>query len=146
MSELYKRTRDTRRGVTRAVIKTCVNSLGRLALPWSRVNIDKIEALMKQGLVHEKGKLAYAAIDENNSEKASYEQKDVLLPKKYVDSIKENINAWIYYNSMTAYVKRASNWYILSAKREETRLKRLNTLIESSENNLKIPQLRKIGK
>ena len=113
---------------------------------WSNINIDKMNKLMKQGVVHERGKKAYALMDVKNSAKASYEQKEVKLAKKYMEELKRNKKAWEFYKTLSPYIKRASNGYIMSAKKEETRLKRLRILIESSEKKLKIPQLRTYGK
>jgi uncharacterized protein YdeI (YjbR/CyaY-like superfamily) len=113
---------------------------------WSTVNINKMEELLKLGLVTEKGKATYANREEKNSSNASHEQKTVQLDDQYLVLLKKNKKAFKFYQSLSPYVKKASNWYIMSAKREETREKRLQLLISSSEKNLKIPQLRKGGK
>ncbi len=42
--------------------------------------------------------------------------------------------AWAYFEAQAPWYRRAATWYVLSAKREETRLKRLAILIEDSAN------------
>ena len=113
---------------------------------WSTVNINRIEELLKLGFVKERGKKAYSLMDPNNTAQASFEQKNVKIDEKYIVILSKNKKAYDYYLSLSPSVKKATNWYIMSAKKEETRLRRLKILIDSSKQNLLIPQLRKPGK
>ena len=68
-------------------------------------------------------------------------QREVKLSVEYEDQIKLNKEAWLFYNDLAPSYKRDSIWWIMSAKKEETRLKRVKVLIESSQQGLKIPKL-----
>ena len=63
--------------------------------------------------------------------------------QEYEKKIKENKKAWDFFQSLPPSVRKPSIWYIMSAKREDTRLRRLDTLIQCSEEGLRIPPLRR---
>jgi len=73
----------------------------------------------------------------------SSEQRNVQLAREYEEQIKANRPAWLFFTDLAPSYKRDSIWWVMSAKKEETRLKRLGILIASSEAGLKIPTLRK---
>lgn len=73
----------------------------------------------------------------------SSEQRNVKLAQEYEEQLKENKQAWLFFTDLAPSYKRESIWWVMSAKREKTRLKRLSILISSSEVALKIPNLRK---
>ncbi|MCR9289706.1 MAG: YdeI/OmpD-associated family protein [Bacteroidetes bacterium] len=110
---------------------------------WSAVNIQKIKELTEKGLMQPTGILAWEKRKERKSEIYAYEQKKLKLDEKYEAIIRGNEKAWVYFESLSPYYKKASVWYVMSAKREETRMKRLNILIESSEQGVKLPNMRR---
>ena len=114
---------------------------------WSRVNINKVEKLKKLGLMKPEGLKAYENKKDNKSEIYAYEQDKVSLDKKYEDVFKKNKKAWHYFSKELApsYKKVTTRW-VMSAKREETRLSRLKILIESSAKGELIPQMSKYKK
>jgi uncharacterized protein YdeI (YjbR/CyaY-like superfamily) len=69
----------------------------------------------------------------------SYEQRSVELPDPYRKQLKKHKAAWKFFEAQTASYRKAVNWWILGAKREETRQKRLAELIEHSTNERYIP-------
>jgi uncharacterized protein YdeI (YjbR/CyaY-like superfamily) len=71
------------------------------------------------------------------------EDRNVPLATKYEEQIKANAPAWVFFSSLAPSYKRDTIWWVMTAKKEETRLRRLGVLIESSEQGLKIPSLRK---
>lgn len=86
---------------------------------------------------------AYKKRDSKNSGKASFEQKYVSLDKAYESKLKANKEAWNFLNNKLApSYRKQSIWWVMSAKKEETRIRRLNTLIECSEKQEKIPLLK----
>lgn len=109
---------------------------------WSDVNIKKVEELTKAGLMRPAGIEAYSRRTEENSRKASFEQTEVILDKAYEQQLKANKVAWTYFNGSTPSYKKQTIWWIMSAKKEETRLRRLHILIESSEKGDVIPPFR----
>jgi uncharacterized protein YdeI (YjbR/CyaY-like superfamily) len=112
---------------------------------WSKVNIEKAERLIKEKLMSPAGLELYNQRDEKRSKKASYEQKEVKLKKEYEQKIKANKKAWKYYQTMAPSARKTSIHWVMSAKREETKLRRLGIFIKSCEKNEKIP-LMQIGK
>ncbi|MBV6645604.1 MAG: YdeI/OmpD-associated family protein [Cyclobacteriaceae bacterium] len=108
---------------------------------WSAVNIERIGALIDAGLVQEAGIQPYARKKAENSLQASYEQKNPELPQPYEKQIKAHPEAWDFFQSLAPSYKKASIWWIIQAKKAETRQRRLSILIESSANGQKIPPL-----
>ena len=108
---------------------------------WSLVNIKRYKQLKKLNLIQPAGEAAFKKMDKKNTARASFEQKEVVLDKKYLDKIKANKKAWAFYQSFAASYKKASIWWVISAKREETRLKRLRIFINCCEEGEKIPML-----
>lgn len=110
---------------------------------WSDVNLKKIEVLKDAGLMFPAGLAAFSKMDTKNSRQAAYEKKNIpVLDKKFEAQIKANKKAWEFFSNLApSYKKVTINW-LMSAKREETKLRRLKVLIESSEQGLKIPNLR----
>jgi uncharacterized protein YdeI (YjbR/CyaY-like superfamily) len=107
---------------------------------WSAVNIKRAGELVDQGLMRSAGLKAFAAREENRSGIYSYEQRSPELPEQYAKQLKGNLPAWKFFQAQPASYRKAVNWYVLSAKKEETRLKRLNHLINHSAQGQRIPQ------
>jgi len=108
---------------------------------WSAVNTKRIKELIKPGLVKPSGLEAFSKRDEKKTNRYSFEQGKVKLPAESEKKIKANKKAWEYFQKLPAYAKRVSTWWVISAKKDETKLSRLNTLIKCSEEGRKIPGL-----
>ncbi len=108
---------------------------------WSAVNVKKVEALIPLG----KMKPAGLHVFNNRSDVKGYssEDRNVPLSGAFEAQIRANQPAWLFLTNLAPSYKRDSIWWVMSAKKEETRLRRLGVLIESSEAGLKIPTLRK---
>jgi uncharacterized protein YdeI (YjbR/CyaY-like superfamily) len=107
---------------------------------WSAVNIRRAGELIKLDLMHPRGLAAYEAREENRSGIYSYEQRSAELPDQYAKQLQKNKNAWKFYQTQPASYRKAVNWWILCAKTEETRLRRLGMLIADSENGRTLAQ------
>jgi uncharacterized protein YdeI (YjbR/CyaY-like superfamily) len=100
---------------------------------WSAVNIQKIEALTEQGLMHPAGLASFQKRQENKSKIYSHEIGDVKFSADFEKQFKENKKAWEYFQSLApSYKKPSINW-VMSAKQEATKIKRLVELIADSE-------------
>ena len=100
---------------------------------WSAVNIQKIEVLTKQGLMQPAGLLSFQNRKENKSKIYSYENEEVKFSSDIEKQFKENKKAWEYFQLLApSYKKPSTNW-VMSAKQETTKLKRLNELIADSQ-------------
>lgn len=113
---------------------------------WSSVNIKRATELGDQGLMQPPGTRAFAARQENRSGIYAYEQRSSELPDQYAKQLKQNVAAWKFYQAQPPGYRKLVNWWVLSAKREETRLKRLAKLIEDSKNERRLRQLTELKK
>lgn len=113
---------------------------------WSAVNIKRATELSDQGLMQPAGLKAFAARQENRSGIYAYEQRSAELPDQYAKVLKKNVTAWKFYQEQPPGYRKLVNWWVLSAKREETRLKRLAELIDDSKNERRLRQLTDLKK
>jgi uncharacterized protein YdeI (YjbR/CyaY-like superfamily) len=102
---------------------------------WSAVNIQRARELIRLGRMQPAGLKAFEARADERSATYSYEQRHsgTLAPADE-RRFRADKRAWEYFQSRPPGYRKAAIWWVLSAKREETRLKRLNTLIEDSHN------------
>ena len=107
---------------------------------WSSVNIKRAKELLEEGLMQPAGLKAFEARQENRSGIYSYEQRTANLPDQYGKLLKKNGVAWKFFQAQSPSYKKAANWWVLSARKEETRLKRLEKLIDDSAHGRTIPQ------
>lgn len=113
---------------------------------WSAINIKRVAELGTLGLMRPKGIQAFERRTGNRSEIYAYEQrKGAKLSGVYEKQFRANKKAWNFFQSQPPWYRRTSSWWVISAKREETRLKRLAQLIEDSEHERTIAQLRRPG-
>lgn len=100
---------------------------------WSNVNIKKVENLIKSGQMLEAGLKAFAKRKEEKSGVYSFENDDQQLPENLANHLvsKKKANDFLT-KQPKSYQKMAVRW-IMSAKRAETQLSRLNKLIEECE-------------
>jgi uncharacterized protein YdeI (YjbR/CyaY-like superfamily) len=99
---------------------------------WSAVNIRNVERLFKERRMRKAGLDAYALRKEFRSGIYSYEQRPAELVEPYASQFKKNKAAWKFFQSQPPGYRKLMTWFIVSAKTEETRQKRLARLIEGS--------------
>jgi uncharacterized protein YdeI (YjbR/CyaY-like superfamily) len=109
---------------------------------WSAINIKKVEMLSELGLMHPAGIAAFQKRSASKSAIYAYEKIPVPLDKQFEKRFKANKKAWTFFNALAPSYKRSAINWVMSAKQEATRLKRMNTLIKDSEEGLKIKPLR----
>jgi uncharacterized protein YdeI (YjbR/CyaY-like superfamily) len=109
---------------------------------WSSVNINRAQALIQRGLMQPAGLKAYQARKENKSGVYSYEQRGVNLEEPYNRLLKANKIAWSFFQSQPPSFRKAASWWIISAKKEETRLKRLEKLIAHAVRGQRPPEFK----
>jgi uncharacterized protein YdeI (YjbR/CyaY-like superfamily) len=107
---------------------------------WSVINVKRATELSTQGLMHSAGQAAFDKRDGKRSEVYSYEQRiSATLPPAYKKTFISHQNAWKFFQAQPPGYQRLCSWWVISAKKEETRLKRLAELIEHSGHQRKIP-------
>jgi len=99
---------------------------------WSAINIKYATELIEQGLMRPPGLAAFAARREYKSGIYSYEQRSATIPEPYRSQLKMNKAAFAFFEAQPAGYRKQMSWWILSAKQESTRLKRLEKLIAES--------------
>ncbi len=107
---------------------------------WSAINIKRVEALTKERRMRPAGLEAFEGRRENRSGIYSYEQRGDTLVEPYAGTLKRNKAAWKFFRAQPPSYQKAANWWVVSAKKEETRLKRLASLVEHSERGRTLPQ------
>lgn len=107
---------------------------------WSAVNIKRARGLSAQGRMHPAGLEAYEARRENKSGVYSYEQRPENLIEPYASLLARNVAALKFFASRAPSYRRAAIWWVISARKEETRLKRARKLIDLSARERLIPQ------
>ena len=96
---------------------------------WSAINIKRAKELVRQKRMRPAGLKAFEARIENKSGIYSYEQRSTELPEPYANLLKENKEAWKFFQTQPPSYRKMIGWWIVSAKKEETRMARLAKLI-----------------
>ena len=99
---------------------------------WSAVNIRRVEQLLQQGRMHPAGIKAFEARTEARSRIYSFEQESVEFDSTQEDRFRANRTAWNFFRSQPPSYQRAATWWVVNAKRDETKAKRLALLIDDS--------------
>lgn len=110
---------------------------------WSQRNIDCVERLTAEGRMRPEGLAAYAARHDHPDSGYATAKFDGELTDAMITAFRATTGAWEFFQGQPpGYRRRAAHW-VASAKREETRSRRLATLIDDSANGLRIQQLRR---
>jgi uncharacterized protein YdeI (YjbR/CyaY-like superfamily) len=109
---------------------------------WSAINIKRANELSTLGLMHPSGLAAFDKRDGDRSAIYAYEQRrTAVLPPQFEKQFRKNSEGWKFFQSQPPWYQRTSTYWVISAKKEETRLKRLATLIDCSARKRNIPSL-----
>ena len=97
---------------------------------WSALNIARVAELEAHGRMQPAGRAAFAARTEERSRQASYEQRDeAAFGAEEARLFRENRTAWSFFSDCPPGYQRKATWIVMSAKRPETRQRRLLQLI-----------------
>ncbi len=108
---------------------------------WSAVNIKRVDELTKLGRMQQPGLTVFQSRDLKKAQLYSYERSNARLEAAHQQKFRANSKAWKFFRAQAPWYQRTATWWVVSAKREETRLKRLEKLIADSERGRKIPPL-----
>jgi len=98
---------------------------------WSAVNIRRATELLAAGRMSAKGRAAFEARSEERSRVYSYEQTSHDFNPEYEQRLRANKKAWSFFERQAPWYRRTSTRWVMSAKKEETRERRLAQLIDS---------------
>jgi uncharacterized protein YdeI (YjbR/CyaY-like superfamily) len=110
---------------------------------WSAVNIKRVAELQAAGLMQPPGLTAFGHKREGRSGTYAYEQRRDHLDPPYEAIFKQSPAAWTFFSAQPPSYRKVACWWVVSAKREETRLRRLATLVEDSAHQRRLGQLTK---
>jgi uncharacterized protein YdeI (YjbR/CyaY-like superfamily) len=101
---------------------------------WSDINVKLVEKLNAEGRMTEAGLSAFDARSEARSGVYTYEekQKELELDKRFERELRRNKPAWSFWQAQPPWYRRTAARWIMTAKKEETKLRRLASLIEDS--------------
>ena len=109
---------------------------------WSAVNVSRVQELTRLGRMRPAGLTAFQQRTEDRSGRYAYEQQAAPeLEEAAEQQFRANANAWGFFQGQAAWYRRAAIWWVISAKKDETRRKRLATLIDHSAQGRTIPPL-----
>ena len=98
---------------------------------WSAVNIARVSALSKEKRMRPAGLAAFAERKSYKSGIYAYEQRPQTLPEPYAGLMQNNARAWEFFQAQPPGYRKLVTWYIVSAKKDETRLQRFERLLDA---------------
>lgn len=110
---------------------------------WSAVNVRRVTELTRLGRMRPAGVKAFEARDPARTGVYSFEQprESLTLGAPYKAKLKASKRAWTFFRSQAPWYQRTASRWVMSAKKEETRLRRLAALIEDSARGRRIGPL-----
>jgi uncharacterized protein YdeI (YjbR/CyaY-like superfamily) len=113
---------------------------------WSLVNVAKVEELKERGLMAPAGLRAYEARTPERTGVYSAERREpAVLPDEFERCFRAKKTAWKWFTSRPPGYRRTATHWVISAKRDETRRRRLQQLIDCSAEGRTVPPLTRPG-
>lgn len=110
---------------------------------WSAVNTRRVQELIELGLMCPAGAKAFSERDEERAGRYSFERENVKLSAAQTKQFRASPGAWRFFQSQPPGYRKTATWWVVSAKQETTRRKRLTTLIADSASGRRIAPLRR---
>jgi uncharacterized protein YdeI (YjbR/CyaY-like superfamily) len=108
---------------------------------WSGKNIARVAELTEMGMMHPTGMAAFERRIEARSGVYSFEQERIELGPAFERRFRADRAAWAFFRGQPPSYRKAATWWVINAKKEETRARRLETLMDDSANGRRIKQL-----
>jgi uncharacterized protein YdeI (YjbR/CyaY-like superfamily) len=99
---------------------------------WSAVNTKRVAELTTLGRMHASGVAAFERRDKTATARYSFERETAALEPSAIKHFRANKAAWQYFDSEAPWYRRVAVHWVTSAKKPETRQRRLGTLIRDS--------------
>jgi uncharacterized protein YdeI (YjbR/CyaY-like superfamily) len=113
---------------------------------WSDVNTRRAQALVRSGRMHPAGLRAFRARNPEKAGRYSFEQRSApQLGEAAEARFRANGEAWRFFQSQPPGYRKIATWWVVSAKQESTRERRLQILIDDSAAGRRIGPLRRAG-
>ena len=112
---------------------------------WSTVNVKRVRELTRLGLMRAAGLKVFQ--ERKRTGVYSYEQRNTAkLGASFEGQFRANKRAWRFFQAQAPWYRKTAIWWVISAKREETRRKRLAALIKDSARGRTVPPLTPPGR
>lgn len=108
---------------------------------WSQVNIRRVGELEAAGRMHPAGHRAFDARDPERQNRYSFENRDKGLAPALEAEFRRSRKAWAFFETQPPSYRHAASLWVMSAKQESTRRRRLKTLIADSAAGMRIKPL-----
>ena len=109
---------------------------------WSAVNVARVRELTEQGRMRPQGLRAFAQRREEATAQASHERTEpAVLRDDEERLLRADLAAATFFDAQPPWYRRAATHWVVSAKREETRRRRLAQLIADSAAGRTVPPL-----
>jgi uncharacterized protein YdeI (YjbR/CyaY-like superfamily) len=102
---------------------------------WSRINKQRVEKLIKEGLMTTSGMQKIEVAKKDGSWSILDDVEDLLLPEDLKKEFRGNEQAEKYFHTFKDSSKKQILWWIASAKRPETRKRRIEKVVELAAKN-----------
>jgi uncharacterized protein YdeI (YjbR/CyaY-like superfamily) len=99
---------------------------------WSATNVRRVGELHAAGRMHPAGLTAFEARTSSNTGIYSYENRPADLPPAYLAALRADAAAWAWWQAQSPGYRRMATWWVVSAKQQATRDRRLATLLADS--------------
>lgn len=109
---------------------------------WSMVNKEKVKTLINQGLMKEEGYKSIETAKENGSWTILDGVEKLIVPEDLIKEFAKYKGSEEYFAGLSKSIKKALLYWVVSAKRKETRQKRILEIVENASKNLNPKQFR----
>ncbi|GMV05646.1 MAG: hypothetical protein AMXMBFR53_19230 [Gemmatimonadota bacterium] len=108
---------------------------------WSDVNLRRYAELDAEGRIAEPGKAAFARFDPEKHRAYSFEARPEAFPPELEKAFRKEKKAWAFFMDQPPGYRRLCIHWVSSAKKEETRLRRLAKLVDHSTAGERVPEM-----
>ena len=99
---------------------------------WSAINLKRIGELLESGCVTPAGRDAFERRDPKKAQSYSFENRPSALDPALERTFRANAKAWAFFHAQPPGYRKIATFWIMSAMKDETRLRRLGALIKDS--------------
>ena len=113
----------------------------RAGSTWSKLNIERAKKMVKQKKMTKTGLVLFRQARSVKTSRQNIKQKSLIIPTDLKDALMKNNKAWENFSKFAKGYKRTYIMYISTAKKNETRMRRIKKIVELAEKNIKSAML-----
>ena len=108
---------------------------------WSNVNMKRVAELEAAGRMKPEGRAVFERRDAKRSGVYSYERERAAFGPTETQALNANKKARVFFETQAPSYQRTATFWVMSGKKDETRARRMKTLIECSQKGERVPPL-----